>query len=182
MGQLGWLENRYDAENWDGTRDSTKQTGWRVGLSAEGGYPLWKQDKWLLEGQGQLSYQYTDYRSNEIVDSYGADMLRGRLGLRLVHTEKLKDNRTLEVYGLANIVHDFLNEDAVSIKDRNGRIVNVSESYGSTWGEIGLGIQGWVSKSTSVFGDIRCQRGFTSPSNGDAREGGALNIGVRYTF
>ena len=182
VGQLGWLENRYDAENWDGTRDSTKQTGWRVGLSAEGGYPLWKQDKWLLEGQGQLSYQYTDYRSNEIVDSYGADMLRGRLGLRLVHTEKLKDNRTLEVYGLANIVHDFLNEDAVSIKDRNGRIVNVSESYGSTWGEIGLGIQGWVSKSTSVFGDIRYQRGFTSPSNGDAREGGALNIGVRYTF
>lgn len=93
-----------------------------------------------------MSYQYTDYRSNEIVDSYGADMLRGRLGLRLVHTEKLKDNRTLEVYGLANIVHDFLNEDAVSIKDRNGRIVNV---FGELWidlgrdrfGDPGLGIE-----------------------------------------
>ena len=182
VGQLGWLENRYDTENWNGTKERTKQTGWRVGVSAEGGYPLWKQAEWMLEGQGQLSYQYTDYRGNKDVESYGADMLRGRLGLRLVKIEKLKDNRTLEVYGLANVVHDFLNEEGLAIKDRNKRTVNVSESYGSTWGEIGLGMQGWVTKKTSVFGDIRYQRGFTSPSNGDARQGGTLNIGVRHSF
>ena len=182
VGQLSWLKNRYDTENRDGSREGSKQTGWRVGVSAEGGYPLWKKAQWLLEGQGQLSYQYTDYRGNADVDSYGADMLRGRLGLRLVKTEQLKDNRTLEIYGLANIVHDFLNEEGVAIKDRSGRNVKVSESYGSTWGEIGLGIQGWVSKSTSVFGDIRYQHGFTSPSNGDARQGGMLNIGIRHSF
>ena len=78
--------------------------------------------------------------------------------------------------------YDFLNPDGVKIGNGDGSYTRVSERYGRTWGEIGLGIQGWVSKSTSVFGDIRYQRGFGSQGENGSREGGALNIGVRHSF
>ncbi|MDR3299259.1 MAG: hypothetical protein LBU43_04475, partial [Candidatus Accumulibacter sp.] len=60
--------------------------------------------------------------------------------------------------------------------------VHVSERYGKSWGELGVGIQGWTNKSTSVFGDLRYQHGFSSPDKGDAREGGSVNIGARFSF
>lgn len=186
-GQLAWVKNKYTIKNWDKTGDAVKQTGWRVGISAEGGYPLWKNESnWLLEGQGQLSYQYTKYRSFtdavSEVDGYGADSLRGRLGLRMSRPLAEKEKETGQLYALLNMYYDFLNPDGVKIGNGDGSYTRVSERYGRTWGEIGLGIQGWVSKSTSVFGDIRYQRGFGSQGENGSREGGALNIGVRHSF
>lgn len=187
VGQLAWVKNKYATKNWDKTGDAVKQTGWRVGLSAEGGYPLWKNDSnWLLEGQGQLSYQYTKYKSFtdavSEVDGYGADSLRGRLGLRMSRPLVEKEKEKGQLYALLNMYYDFLNPDGVKIGNGDGSYTRVSERYGRTWGEIGLGIQGWVSKSTSVFGDIRYQRGFGSQGENGSREGGALNIGVRHSF
>lgn len=187
VGQLAWVKNKYATKNWDKTGDAVKQTGWRVGLSAEGGYPLWKNDSnWLLEGQGQLSYQYTKYKSftdavSEI-DGYGADSLRGRLGLRMSSPLLEKEKDKGQLYALLNMYYDFLNPDGVKIGNGDGSYTRVSERYGRTWGEIGLGIQGWVSKSTSVFGDVRYQRGFGSQGENGSREGGSLNIGVRHHF
>ena len=186
-GQLAWVRNKYTIKNWDKTGDSVKQTGWRVGVSAEGGYPLWKNESnWLLEGQGQLSYQYTKYRSFtdavSEVDGYGTDSLRGRLGLRMSRPLVEQEKEKGQVYALLNMYYDFLNPDGVKIGNGDGSYTRVSERYGRTWGEIGLGIQGGVSKSTSVFGDIRYQRGFGSQGENGSREGGALNIGVRHSF
>ena len=182
VGQIAWLRNRYETQNKEGTRDDTKQNGWRVGLSAEGGYPLWQNaSNWLLEGQGQLSYQYTDYRGTSHVDSYGADALRGRLGLRmsrpLLNTEKEKG----QIYTVLNVYYDFLNPEEVKINNGAEKI-SVSERYGRTWGEIGLGMQGWINKSTSVYGDIRYRRGFETTGENESREGGSLNIGIRHSF
>jgi autotransporter family porin len=172
----------------DTTRDKTTQKGWRVGLSLEGGAPLWKIDTaWLLEGQAQLGYQYTKYQSfkdnTSKVGKYDAETLRGRLGARLVHELKTAENKPLKLYGLVNVHRDFFKPESVaSVNLSNGSSTRVSERYGKSWGELGIGIQGWTNKSTSVFGDLRYQHGFSSPDKGDAREGGSVNIGARFSF
>ncbi|MDR3299535.1 MAG: autotransporter outer membrane beta-barrel domain-containing protein [Candidatus Accumulibacter sp.] len=181
VGQVAKLHNDFTIKA-DSSRDKVTQKGWRAGLSVEGGYPLWKIDAaWLLEGQTQLSYQYTKYQGFKgdtyKVDSYDAETLRGRLGARLVRELTTAENKPLKLYGLVNVYRDFINPEAVSINK-----VNVSERYGKSWGEVGVGMQGWVSKSTSVFGDVSYQHGFSSPAKGSAREGGAVNIGVRFRF
>ncbi|MDR3299027.1 MAG: autotransporter outer membrane beta-barrel domain-containing protein, partial [Candidatus Accumulibacter sp.] len=185
--QTAKLHNDFTIKDGE-ARDKATQKGWRAGLSVEGGCPLWKIDNaWLLEGQAQLSYQYTKYQSfkdnKSKVDAYDADTLRGRLGARLVRELTTAENKPLKLYGLVNVYRDFLKPESVTFVNKsNGVSTNVSERYGKSWGEVGLGVQGWVNKSTSVFGDVSYQRGFSSPDKGSAREGGAVNIGVRFNF
>jgi autotransporter family porin len=185
VGQVASLRNKFR----DSEGVSATQKGWRAGLSVEGGYPLWTagtEKDWLLEGQAQLSYQYTKYRSFDggdqafQVEKYDADTLRGRLGLRLVRSLKTAQDKTLQLYGLFNVVHDFLDPEAVRFGDGNGAYTQVNEHYGRSYGEVGFGVQGYVSKSTSVFGDLRYQQGVWGGSAD--REGGSLNVGVRYSF
>ncbi|MDR3300413.1 MAG: hypothetical protein LBU43_10590, partial [Candidatus Accumulibacter sp.] len=74
--------------------------------------------------------------------------------------------------------------ESVAFVNNDGKTppTRVSERYGKSWGELGVGIQGWADKSTSVFGELRYQHGFSSPDKGDAREGGSVNIGARFSF
>jgi autotransporter family porin len=187
VGQAATLENKITTKTAT-THDKATQKGWRAGLSLEGGIPLWKVDNtWLLEGQAQLSYQHTKYQSFKDntfkVDAYDADTLRGRVGARLVRELTTAENKPLKLYGLVNVHHDFYKPESVTFVNRsNGVTTRVSERYGKSWGEVGVGIQGWVNKSTSVFGDISYQHGFSSPDKGDAKEGGAVNVGVRFRF
>jgi autotransporter family porin len=169
------------------SHDKTTQKGWRAGLSVEGGVPLWKVDNtWLLEGQTQLSYQYTKYQGfkddTSKVDKYDAETLRGRIGARLVRELTTAENKPLKLYGQVNVYHDFLKPESVTFINNDGSSTRISERYGKSWGEVGVGVQGWVNKSTSVFGDLRYQHGFSSPDKGDAREGGSVNIGARFSF
>jgi autotransporter family porin len=183
VGQAATLKNKFTTKT-DTAHDKATQKGWRAGVSVESGYPLWKIGAaWLLEGQAQLSYQYTKYQSfkddTSKVGSYDADTLRGRLGARIVRELTTAENKPLKLYGLANVHRDFLKPASVPIGNGDGSYTRISERYGKSWGELGVGIQGWVNKSTSVFGDLRYQHGFSSPDKGDAREGGAVNIGAR---
>ncbi|MDR3300621.1 MAG: autotransporter outer membrane beta-barrel domain-containing protein, partial [Candidatus Accumulibacter sp.] len=186
--QTAKLHNDFTTKKTGEPHDKATQKGWRAGFSLEGGYPLWKIDNaWLLEGQAQLSYQYTKYQGFKDatfkVDKYDADTLRGRIGARLVRDLTTAENKPLKLYGLVNVHHDFLKPESVTFVNLNdGGSTPVSERYGKSWGELGVGIQGWADKSTSVFGDVRYQHGFSSPDKGDAREGGSVNVGARFRF
>jgi autotransporter family porin len=188
VGHVASLRDEFATKHSDGSRDRATQKGWRAGASVEGGLPFWQQgsgdQQWRLEGQAQMSYHYTKYRSFEDsvskIDAYDADALRGRLGVRLTRETKTAE-RELRIYGLFNIGHDFLAPEKVPIGNGDGTVTRVGERYGKTWGEIGLGMQGHVSQSTSIFADIRYQHGLSSSSD-DAREGGSANIGVKVAF
>jgi outer membrane autotransporter protein len=182
VGQVASLRNKFQSS----AGGPATQKGWRAGLSVEGGYPLWtagEEEDWRLEGQAQLGYQYTHYQSfqnsSSQFDQYHTDNLRARLGLRLTHTLKTAQDKTLQTYGFLNIAHDFLTPEALRIGDKAGNEVLVEERYAKSHSELGFGVQGYVSKSMSVFGDVRYQRGIGKSGE---REGGAFNFGVRFEF
>jgi autotransporter family porin len=175
VGQLASLRNKFR----DAYGDSGTQKGWRAGVSVEAGMPVGSLGGWTFEPQVQLAYQYTKYCGFEdgvsSIGSYDADTLRARLGLRVFRDVEVAPGRKSTFYGIVNVVGDLLDPESVRIGD-----TSISERYGKSWGEVGLGAQGWVSKSTSIFGDVRYQQGFSSGN--EKREGGTLNIGVRHSF
>ena len=61
----------------------------------------------------------------------------------------------------------------------------VQESYGRTWGEVGLGAQTALGKATYLFGDVRYQHSLNGKKGalgGTQREGYHGRIGVRHTW
>jgi autotransporter family porin len=172
-GQVATLRNRFrDTYGGHGT-----QTGWRGGVSVESGLPLGAFSGWTVEPQFQLAYHVAQYRGFDDdvsrISSYTADALRARLGARVFRD--LAAGQKLHVYGMAHVVGDLLDPKRVKV----GKSA-ISEGYGKSWGEVGVGVQGWVSKSTALFGEIRYQQGFAGKD--EKREGGSLNIGLRHGF
>jgi autotransporter family porin len=175
VGQAASLRNKFrDAYGGRGT-----QKGWRAGLSVEAGMPVASLGGWTFEPQTQLTWQYTKYRSFEDgisrIGGYDADTLRARLGLRVFRELESASGQKLNVYGIVNVNGDLRDPKSVRVGD-----TSISERYGKSWGEAGFGVQGGVSKSTSVFGDFRYQHGFSGDN--EKREGGTFNVGVRHVF
>ena len=174
-GQVATLRNRFR----DTYGEHSTQTGWRGGLSVEAGSPIGVLSGWTFEPQFQLAYHAAQYRNFDDgvsrIGSYTADALRARLGVRVFRDLASAPERKLHVYGIANIIGDLLDPDSVKVGD-----TKIQERYGKTWGELGFGVQGGLSKSTTLFGELRVQQGFAGKD--EKREGGSLNIGLRYSF
>jgi autotransporter family porin len=98
-----------------------------------------------------------------------------------VKTSKLEDDRTRQTYGLLNVHHEFLDSKGMSANNwycpGTTQKCSVSENFGNAWAEAGIGSQGWISKSTSVFGDMRYQWGLSHKL-----EGYSVNLGIRHMF
>ena len=183
VGQAAALRNEYAIFESDGSRYKANQNGWRAGISGEAGYPLWQSDKWALEGHGQLSYQYASYadfedRAAKKISDADAHSLRARLGTRLARELVKKEKRSLEAYGVVNLVADLIQPAGVDVQS-NGYSVRISEDYDPLYGEIGAGVQGYVTGSMSLFADFRYQHGFNSDND---RRGYAVNAGLRVGF
>ena len=182
VGNLSWLHNKYRSR--DGL--SASQNGYGLGLSAEVGRP-WRigESQWQIEPQAQLSYQRIHLNSfNDGVRNVGGqsmDGLRGRIGARLAWNAQGDELRTKSFYLTANLLHDFKGSNASATMGRE----TVQESYGRTWGEVGLGAQTALSKATYLYGDVRYQRsldGNKGALGGAQREGYHGRIGVRHTW
>ena len=182
VGNLSWLHNKYRSR--DGIKAS--QNGYGLGLSAEVGRP-WRigESQWQIEPQAQLSYQrihlnsFNDGVRN--VSGQSMDGLRGRIGARLAWNAQGDELRTKSFYLTANLLHDFKGSNASATMGRE----TVQESYGRTWGEVGLGAQTALSKATYLYGDVRYQRsldGNKGALGGAQREGYHGRIGVRHTW
>ena len=192
VGQVSWLHNKYSSH----TGVGASQQGWGVGLSAEVGRP-WQigQSAWQIEPQAQLSYQMV--RLNDIddgvyrVNGMNNDALRGRIGARLAWNDRYKNQlRTKTFYLTANILHDLTGaSSSVNVASNRASAdnagTNYSESYGKTWGEVGVGGQWAFNKATYLFADVRYQRsldGNKGALGGLQREGYNGRIGVRHTW
>ncbi len=182
VGNLSWIRNKYNGR--DG--GSTSQNGYGLGLSAEVGRP-WRlgESRWQIEPQAQLSYQHIHLKGfhDGVRDVKGQSLngLRGRIGGRLAWNAQGEQLRTRTFYLTGNVLHDFAgNKASVTI----GR-EDVRENYGRTWGELGLGGQLALSKSTYLYGDVRYQHSFDSSKGalgGAQRKGYNGRIGVRHTW
>lgn len=192
VGQVSWLRNKYSAR----TGVSTSQSGWGLGASVEVGRP-WQlgESHWQIEPQAQLSYQMVHL--NDIDDGIyritgmSHDTLRGRIGARLAWNDRYKDQkRTKTFYVTANLLHDLTGGDSsVNVTSNQAPAGNPStrygESYGKTWGEVGVGTQWAFNKSTYMFVDVRYQRsldGNKGALGGVQREGYNGRIGVRHSW
>jgi autotransporter family porin len=167
VGQVNRLSNKYS----DLYGGKSKQKGWQYGLSAEVGFQVGSVAGWSVEPQAQLSYLHTRYDDYADVishfGSYATNNLRGRVGVRM-NKDVLVGGQSAQYYGIVNVNHDFL--DA---KEVNG----VAEDYDKTSAEVGLGIQGNVSKRSYVYTDARYERSFSGN-----KEGAKFNLGLKSSF
>lgn len=192
VGQASWLRNKYSSR----TGVSASQSGWGLGVSAEVGRPWQLGDShWQIEPQAQLSYQMV--RLNDIDDGtyrvtgMNNDALRGRIGARLAWNDRYQDKkRTKTFYVTANLLRDLTGgSSSVNMTSNRAAADNpstrYSESYGRTWGELGVGTQWAFNKSTYMFVDVRYQRsldGSKGALGGVQREGYNGRIGVRHSW
>ncbi|MBB1605659.1 hypothetical protein A9972_16955 [Pseudomonas sp. UME83] len=172
VGMLSHIRNGYD----DIYDDHGTQKAWRLGLSAEVGKPVLSFARtWKVEPQAQLSYQHTWYDSfhDDVgkIDSYGADSLRGRLGVRVLD-DRSDAERPGQVYAVANLLHDFIKPEKVDFEGTKLR-----EDYDRTFGEVGVGGRLSVGENSTLFGDARYRQSF----GGDSR-GSVFNVGIQIDF
>ena len=182
VGNVSWLHNKYLSR--DGIK--ANQNGYGLGLSAEVGRP-WRigESQWQIEPQAQLSYQYIHLNGfNDGVREVKGQSLngvRGRIGARLAWNAQAEQLRTKTFYLTANVLHDFNGTQPSATLGRE----EVQESYGRTWGEVGLGAQTALGKATYLFGDVRYQHSLNGKKGalgGTQREGYHGRIGVRHTW
>ena len=179
VGQASFLQNKYDSRS----NVTANNNGFGLILSAEVGRPYAINDHtpgetgWLIEPQAQLIYQYlkldkfSDGTRN--IDQNNQSGLRGRIGFRIARNSEAKNYQTNTFYGVANVWHDFLNPKEVNI-GQDG----LKETYASTWGEIGLGVQFPLAKELYLYSDARYERSF----GGADRDGYRGTLGLKYTW
>lgn len=138
-----------------------KYDGYGFALSAEGGYSFVLNEtdvnKWILKPHLQLTYSYlnmddfTDSNNTRFSDNK-SNGIQTRLGARFYGFKK-QDNNGVLPFVEANWLHNGMsNEIAV-----NGH--KESSKLGKNVGEIKLGIQGNITKSSSIFVHVGFQKG-----------------------
>jgi len=183
VGQISDIKNEF--KDILGVNADQKGTG--LGLSVEAGRPWQINDsQWLIEPQGQLSYQRNKYKAFSdafaSVDGYSAESLVARLGARLSWNDRAsaaqgsdgQRNRTNSFYVTANLLKNLIKQDAVTI----GSTAVKDEVNHKPWAEIGIGGQTALGQSTYLYGNINYQRSLS----GKSREGSSGNIGVRVSW
>lgn len=139
----------------------TKYDGYGLAISAEGGYSfaLTETDanKWLLKPHLQLTYShlnmddFTD-TNNTRFSNNKSDGLQTRLGARFYGYKKQDANGILP-FVEANWLHNGMSNE-ISV---NGH--KESSKLGKNVGELKLGIQGNITKSSSIFVHVGFQKG-----------------------
>jgi outer membrane autotransporter protein len=175
VGQANHITNKFN----DSYSGQSKQKGWQAGLSTEIGKTVGNIGGWNVEPQAQLSYAYGNYKN--FADAYSTigndntNSLRGRLGVRLFKDLNIS-GQAAQYYGIANIGHDFIKPKNVTLSDRTSS-TTLNERFDNTYAEIGAGVSGQVSKTTSLHADARYQRSFKGN-----KEGAHLDVGVKVQF
>ena len=163
-----------------------KPDGFGVLASLEGGYAFDLGYGLTLEPQAQLAYQHVSF--DEVADSYGrfrlgdSDSLRGRLGLRLAKVWSVSNGgrpRLISTWVRTNVWHEFMGSQSTTVTALTGdNPLRLNTSLGGTWGEIGAGISGVVSDSTSLF----ATGGYNRSLDNKGREtwNGRVGVNVRW--
>lgn len=149
------------------------------GLSLEYGkkIELGKDKRFFIEPQAQIKLSklsgtsYTTERGTS-VNTDDMNSIVGRLGI----VAGRKTDNGNEFYVKASALHEFSAESNMSLQAANGEKGLLSQDYGDTWVELGLGTNIKLSKTSYFYGDI--ERSF----GGDIEKKWQINAGLRFEF
>lgn len=149
---------------------------WGSSISAAYGRRMDLADQWYFEPQAGLAYghvnssQYTT--SNAIlVNQDGMDSLVGHVGFSLGRT---LDNGS-SLYFSASALHDFDGKTGMRFA-ADGAENSLSQDYGGTWYEFGLGGNFVLSDHSYAYANIERTTG------GEVETPWRCNVGVRFTY
>jgi outer membrane autotransporter protein len=156
-------------------------TGWAGSL--EGGLPLRIDARWLVEPEGQLTYQHFNSSSGEDVAARIAfrntDSLVGRLGLRVAYTwgGDIGDGALLTTgWVRLNGSHEFLDDPATSFATQDGPVVFQAE-LGKYWLELDAGLTTQMSPNAALF----VSGGYSATTDNDLH-GWTAKVGARFSW
>lgn len=178
IGRMASIKNDANARSltgqgkaYDGKMDNTG-----LSLSAEAGWRFALPYNLFIEPQVEATYSYIDSDSFRYGDRkyelQSTDSFIARAGF--MAGIQCPDNKG-NVYVRASVVHDFLGETDVKVSNAH-MSRTVSNDFGGTWGEFGIGANVSVSDNTYVYADVEHTTG------GEIEEPWRVNFGVRYNF
>lgn len=147
-----------------------------VSLSAEYGRKNTLQNSWYIEPQAQFTLGYLggdNYTTNNGIEvsQSGIKSAVGRIGFNIGKEVGSKGI----VYAKANLLHEFGGGYDVSMRDSSGALT-VSDDFGDTWFEYGIGAAFKTGKNNHIYFDIERSAG------SDFTKDWQWNAGARWTF
>lgn len=150
-------------------------------ISAEYGRKKDIGNDWYIEPQAQLQLARVtgaDYVTNQNtkVSVDGINSLIGRAGFRI--GKDFGEEKQSTVYLKADVMHEFLGDQDISLKDKtsDGNWSTISYENEGTWYDIGLGFATMMSKNSYAFVDLEKSFGH------DNDETYQINAGVQWSF
>lgn len=150
-------------------------------ISAEYGRKKDIGNDWYIEPQAQLQLARVtgaDYVTNQNtkVSVDGINSLIGRAGFRL--GKDFGEEKQSTVYLKADVLHEFLGDQDISLKDKtsDGNWSTISYENEGTWYDVGFGFATKMSKNSYAFMD------FEKSFGNDNDETYQINAGVQWSF
>lgn len=150
-------------------------------ISAEYGRKKDIGNDWYIEPQAQLQLARVtgaDYVTNQNtkVSVDGINSLIGRAGFRI--GKDFGEEKQSTVYLKADVMHEFLGDQDISLKDKtsDGNWSTISYENEGTWYDVGFGFATKMSKNSYAFMD------FEKSFGNDNDETYQINIGMQWSF
>lgn len=150
-------------------------------ISAEYGRKKDIGNDWYIEPQAQLQLARVtgaDYVTNQNtkVSVDGINSLIGCAGFRI--GKDFGEEKQSTVYLKADVMHEFLGDQDISLKDKtsDGNWSTISYENEGTWYDIGLGFATMMSKNSYAFVDLEKSFG------NDNDETYQINVGMQWSF
>ncbi|MEN3929758.1 autotransporter outer membrane beta-barrel domain-containing protein [Microvirga sp. W0021] len=193
MSPKGWYTDAVVQGTWY-TGDAKSVQGQKIDAdgfgfiaSLEAGYEFKLDNGYTIEPQAQIIYQHLSF--DNTYDAYGrfyfndAESLRGRIGVRVTKTwnaaEENKPPRLIKAWLRGNIWHEFMGKTKMNVTDVYGYdALPFQTRLGGTWGEIGAGISGQISDTTTLFATASYNRSFEK--KGREAWDGRLGMTIRW--
>lgn len=150
-------------------------------ISAEYGRKKDIGNDWYIEPQAQLQLARVtgaDYVTNQNtkVSVDGINSLIGRAGFRI--GKDFGEEKQSTVYLKADVMHEFLGDQDISLKDKtsDGNWSTISYENEGTWYDVGFGFATKMSKNSYAFMDFEKSFGH------DNDETYQINVGMQWSF
>ena len=150
-------------------------------ISAEYGRKKDIGNNWYIEPQAQLQLARVtgaDYVTNQNtkVSVDGINSLIGRAGFRI--GKDFGEEKQSTVYLKADVMHEFLGDQDISLKDKtsDGNWSTISYENEGTWYDVGFGFATKMSKNSYAFMD------FEKSFGNDNDETYQINVGMQWSF
>jgi fibronectin-binding autotransporter adhesin len=156
--QLNWYDSDITSDTL-GRSLTNGNDGFGYALSVETGKRIIVDENWSITPQMQLAYSNVDF--DDFTDPFGADVsldksdsLKGRLGVSADYQNAWQDSSgrmaRSNVYGLANLYHEFLDGSEVDLAG-----VNFANESDRTWGGVGAGgSYSWADDKYALYGEV----------------------------